>query len=47
MRVGVFGATGQVGQVMRDLLEERDLPVSEMRAMKMPTKGAQLIHQPQ
>jgi aspartate-semialdehyde dehydrogenase len=31
MRVGVFGATGQVGQVMRDLLEQRELPVSEMR----------------
>jgi aspartate-semialdehyde dehydrogenase len=31
MRIGVFGATGQVGQVMRDLLVERDLPVDEVR----------------
>ncbi|MDO5502073.1 MAG: aspartate-semialdehyde dehydrogenase [Actinomycetia bacterium] len=31
MRVGVFGATGQVGQVMRDLLEQREFPVSQMR----------------
>ena len=48
MRVGVFGATGQVGQVMRDLLEERDFPVSEMRyfasarsaGTTLPWKGA-------
>ena len=31
MRVGVFGATGQVGQVMRVLLQERNFPVSEIR----------------
>ena len=31
MRVGVVGATGQVGGVMRRLLEERDFPVTEMR----------------
>ncbi len=31
MRVGVFGATGQVGEVIRRLLEERDYPVEEMR----------------
>ena len=31
MRVGVFGATGQVGNVMRTLLAERDFPVSEIR----------------
>ena len=31
MRVGVFGATGQVGQVMRGLLEERDFPLDEVR----------------
>ncbi|MEJ7800135.1 MAG: aspartate-semialdehyde dehydrogenase [Ilumatobacter sp.] len=31
MRVGVVGATGQVGGVMRQLLEERDFPVEEMR----------------
>lgn len=31
MRVGVFGATGQVGNVMRTLLDERNYPVDEMR----------------
>ncbi|MBM6546662.1 aspartate-semialdehyde dehydrogenase [Janibacter sp. YIM B02568] len=31
MRIGVFGATGQVGSVMRALLEQRDFPVEEMR----------------
>jgi len=31
MRVGVFGATGQVGKVMRALLEQRGFPVEEMR----------------
>ncbi|MEO7130841.1 MAG: aspartate-semialdehyde dehydrogenase, partial [Dermatophilaceae bacterium] len=31
MRVGVFGATGQVGRVMRALLEERDFPLDEVR----------------
>ncbi|WP_112245684.1 aspartate-semialdehyde dehydrogenase [Kribbella monticola] len=31
MRVGVFGATGQVGGVMRELLVERKFPVDEIR----------------
>lgn len=31
MRVGVFGATGQVGGVMRDLLLERKFPVTDIR----------------
>src|SRR5947207_3848500 len=31
MRVGVFGATGQVGGVMRRLLAERKFPVDELR----------------
>jgi aspartate-semialdehyde dehydrogenase len=31
LRVGVVGATGQVGSVMRRLLDERDFPVGEMR----------------
>jgi aspartate-semialdehyde dehydrogenase len=31
MRVGVFGATGQVGGVMRSVLAERCFPVEEMR----------------
>jgi len=31
LRVGVVGATGQVGSVMRRLLDERDFPVAEIR----------------
>ncbi|MGV9413730.1 aspartate-semialdehyde dehydrogenase [Nocardia sp. NPDC003693] len=31
LRVGVVGATGQVGAVMRKLLEERNFPVDEIR----------------
>ena len=31
MRVGLVGATGQVGGVMRALLEERNFPVTEIR----------------
>jgi aspartate-semialdehyde dehydrogenase len=31
MRVGVFGATGQVGGVMLKVLEERSFPVDELR----------------
>ena len=31
MRVGVLGATGQVGTVMRALLEERQFPLDEIR----------------
>ncbi|MFE0021773.1 aspartate-semialdehyde dehydrogenase [Amycolatopsis sp. NPDC059021] len=31
LRVGVVGATGQVGAVMRRLLAERDFPVAEIR----------------
>jgi aspartate-semialdehyde dehydrogenase len=31
MRVGIVGATGQVGAVMRKLLAERDFPVAQMR----------------
>jgi aspartate-semialdehyde dehydrogenase len=31
MRVGVVGATGQVGEVMRRLLDERNFPVSQIR----------------
>ncbi|MEM8905999.1 MAG: aspartate-semialdehyde dehydrogenase, partial [Actinomycetota bacterium] len=31
MRVGIIGATGQVGGVMRGILAERDFPVDELR----------------
>src|SRR5690606_33109748 len=30
MRIGIVGATGQVGEVMRRILAERNLPVSEL-----------------
>ncbi len=51
MRVGVFGATGQVGQVMRALLEERGFPVDEIRFFSsaksagttLPWKGAEIV----
>ena len=31
MRIGVEGATGQVGSVMRTLLAERNFPIDEIR----------------
>ncbi len=30
--IGVVGATGQVGQVMRTLLDERDFPATAVQA---------------
>jgi len=51
LRVGVVGATGQVGAVMRRLLEERDFPVSEIRffasarsaGTTLPWKGTDVV----
>ncbi|MEB3052051.1 aspartate-semialdehyde dehydrogenase [Mycolicibacter sp. MYC123] len=48
--IGVIGATGQVGQVMRTLLEERDFPADEIRffassrsaGRKLPFRGAEI-----
>ncbi|MTA88504.1 MAG: aspartate-semialdehyde dehydrogenase, partial [Actinobacteria bacterium] len=31
MRIGIVGATGQVGGVMRAVLAERQFPVSQLR----------------
>ena len=31
VRIGVVGATGQVGAVVRRLLDERDFPIAEIR----------------
>jgi aspartate-semialdehyde dehydrogenase len=31
LRIGVVGATGQVGTVMRQLLAEREFPLSAIR----------------
>jgi len=51
LRVGVVGATGQVGAVMRRLLEERDFPVAEIRyfasarsaGRTLPWKGTEVV----
>ena len=51
MRVGVFGATGQVGTVMRRLLEEREFPVEQIRffasarsaGTTLPWKGTEVV----
>jgi aspartate-semialdehyde dehydrogenase len=50
MRVGVVGATGQVGAVMRAILEERNFPIEEIRffasarsaGTTLPWKGTQI-----
>ena len=31
LRVGIVGATGQVGRVVREILAERNFPISELR----------------
>ncbi|MEH3130764.1 MAG: aspartate-semialdehyde dehydrogenase [Mycolicibacterium neoaurum] len=36
VNIGVVGATGQVGQVMRKLLEDRDFPASSVRFFASP-----------
>jgi aspartate-semialdehyde dehydrogenase len=51
IRIGVVGATGQVGAVVRRLLEERDFPVAEIRyfasarsaGTTLPWKGADVV----
>ena len=51
VRIGVVGATGQVGAVVRQLLEERDFPVAEIRyfassrsaGSTLPWKGTDII----
>jgi len=50
MRIGVVGATGQVGAVMRDLLVERHFPIDEVRffasarsaGSTLPWKGGEI-----
>jgi aspartate-semialdehyde dehydrogenase len=50
-RVGIVGATGQVGAVMRRLLEERAFPVTEMRFFSsarsagttLPWRGGEVV----
>ncbi|MGW0178742.1 aspartate-semialdehyde dehydrogenase [Nocardia sp. NPDC003345] len=51
VRVGVVGATGQVGAVMRALLEQRDFPADEVRffassrsaGKKLPFRGGEIV----
>ncbi len=43
LNVGVVGATGQVGAVMRDLLLERRLPVDEVRFFASARSAGQVI----
>jgi aspartate-semialdehyde dehydrogenase len=51
LRVGVVGATGQVGSVMRRLLDERNFPVGEIRyfassrsaGTTLPWRGTEVI----
>src|SRR2546429_5324782 len=50
LSIGVVGATGQVGQVMRTLLDERDFPASTIRffasarsrGRKLPFRGQEI-----
>ncbi|MBO0853282.1 MAG: aspartate-semialdehyde dehydrogenase [Nocardia sp.] len=51
VRVGVVGATGQVGAVMRKLLQERNFPADEVRffassrsaGKKLPWRGGEVV----
>ena len=51
VRIGVVGATGQVGAVVRRLLDERDFPIEEIRffasarsaGTTLPFKGADIV----
>ena len=50
-KIGILGATGAVGCEMRKVLEEYDIPVSELRLLasarsaggKMPFKGQDIL----
>ena len=39
--IGVVGATGQVGQVMRKLLEEREFPATRCGSSRRPARRAE------
>src|ERR1700754_2458196 len=51
IRLGVVGATGQVGAVVRALLDEREVPISEIRffasarsaGTTLPFRGEQIV----
>mgnify|MGYP001480066583 CR=1 FL=1 len=43
MRIGIVGATGQVGGVMRRVLAEREFPVSELRLFASARSAGQVL----
>ncbi|MGO1394004.1 MAG: aspartate-semialdehyde dehydrogenase, partial [Agrococcus casei] len=43
MRVGIVGATGQVGQVVLELLEQRNYPLAELRLFASARSAGQQI----
>jgi len=43
LRVGLFGATGQVGTVMRNLLAERRFPASQLRFFASPRSAGKRL----
>ena len=43
MRVGVFGATGQVGRVMLTLLAERKFPYDELRVFSSARSAGRTV----
>jgi aspartate-semialdehyde dehydrogenase len=43
MRVGIFGATGQVGGVMRSVLEERGFPLDDLRCFATSRSAGRLV----
>jgi len=43
MRIGIVGATGQVGTVMQAILEERGFPVDELRLFASPRSAGRTL----
>ncbi|WP_370247021.1 aspartate-semialdehyde dehydrogenase [Nocardioides sp.] len=43
LRIGVLGATGQVGVAMRQILAERDFPVEEIRFFSSPRSAGKVL----
>jgi len=44
LNVGIVGATGQVGAVMRDILLERDFPVDQLRFFASARSAGTVLH---
>ena len=44
LRLGVVGATGQVGVAMRQILEERDFPLEEIRFFASARSAGSVLH---